>query len=228
MKNLTLVIPVKNETESLPKFLKEVIKMKYKTMLVIDSKDKNSYNSKLYKNKYIQKIIPNKTGYGNALIGGINNVKTKYFCIINADGSMNPADIKNMMKLTNKYSFIFCSRYLKNAGSDDDTLITYFGNKMFSLIGKIFFNLKISDILYTYLIGETILAKKMKLNSHDFRICVELPIKVHKAKINYTDMESYERPRIGGVKKVNALKDGLLILSEMFKMLFQHKPINFK
>ena len=27
MKNLTLVIPVKNETESLPKFLKEVIKM---------------------------------------------------------------------------------------------------------------------------------------------------------------------------------------------------------
>ena len=44
MKNLTLVIPVKNETESLPKFLKEVMKMKYNVMLVIDSKDKNSYN----------------------------------------------------------------------------------------------------------------------------------------------------------------------------------------
>ncbi len=64
------------------------------------------------------------------------------------------------------------------------------------------------------------IAKKIKLNSHDFRICVELPIKVHNAKINYTDMESYERPRIGGVKKVNALKDGLLILLCMFKLFF--------
>ena len=97
MKNLTLVIPVKNETESLPKFLKEVIKIKYKVMLVIDSRDKNLYNSKLYKNKSIQKIIPKKTGYGNALIVGINKVKTKYFCIINADGSMNPVDIKNIL-----------------------------------------------------------------------------------------------------------------------------------
>jgi glycosyltransferase involved in cell wall biosynthesis len=228
MKNLTLVIPVKNEVESLPKFLSEVIKLKYKVMLVIDSKDKNSYNSKLYQHRLIQKIIPKKTGYGNALIGGINKVKTKYFCIINADGSMNPKDIKKMMKLTNKYSFIFCSRYLLNAGSEDDTIVTYFGNRFFSLFGNLLFGLKISDILYTYLIGETKLAKKIKLNSHDFRICVELPIKVHKAKINYTDVESHERPRIGGVKKVNALKDGLLILVEMFKMLIQNRSINLK
>ena len=41
-------------------------------------------------------------------------------------------------------------------------------------------------------------------------------------------MESYERPRIGGVKKVNALKDGLLILAEMFKMLIQNRSINLK
>ena len=97
MKNLTLVIPVKNEVESLPKFLSEVMKLKYKVMLVIDSKDKNSYNSKLYRHRLIQKTIPKKTGYGNALIGGINKVKTKYFCIINADGSMNPKDIKKML-----------------------------------------------------------------------------------------------------------------------------------
>ena len=29
-------------------------------------------------------------GYGNALIEGINNSKTKFSCIINADGSMDP------------------------------------------------------------------------------------------------------------------------------------------
>lgn len=228
MKNLTLIIPVKNETESLPKFLKEVLKMKYKILLVIDSKDKNTYQKKLYQHPNIKKIIPKMTGYGNALICGINNIKTKFFCIINADGSMNPRDIKKMMKMTKKYSFVFCSRYLKNAGSEDDTFVTYIGNKFFSLFGKLFFGLKISDILYTYLVGETLLAKKIKLKSQDFRICVELPIKVHSAKIKYTDLGSFERPRIGGKKKVNAMKDGLLILSEMIKMYFQNKSNNSK
>ena len=83
-----------------------------------------------------------------------------------------------MMKLTKLYSFIFGSRYCQNAGSEDDTIITLIGNKMFTLIGNIFFNLKISDILYTFVIGETKLARKLKLRSDDFKICVELPIKV--------------------------------------------------
>lgn len=228
MIDLTLIIPVKNEIESLPKFLDEVLKNEIKILLVIDPNDKNSYNSEIFNNNLINILVTKNTGYGNALIDGIRQVKTKYFCIINADGSMNPNEIPNMMYLTSKYSFVFCSRYLKNAGSEDDTIITYLGNKFFTLIGKIIFGLKISDILYTYFIGETSLAKKIDLNSSDFRICVELPIKVHLANIKYTDVPSYERPRIGGKKKVNALKDGILILIKMIEMFFQIRLLKNK
>ena len=38
------------------------------------------------------------------------------------------------------FDLVFGSRYEKNAGSDDDTLITYIGNKIFSFLGKIFFH----------------------------------------------------------------------------------------
>ena len=55
----------------------------------------------------------------------------------------------------NDFSFIFASRYLSGGGSEDDTLLTLFGNKFFTLFGKIFYNLKISDILYTYILGRT-------------------------------------------------------------------------
>ena len=47
-----------------------------------------------------------------------------------------------------------------------------------------------------------------------------------KAKIlnmEYSCTPSYERERIGGKKKVNAIKDGLLILSEIVKYLFKGK-----
>jgi len=36
---------------------------------------------------------------------------------------------------------------LLGAASEDDTIITYLGNQFFSLLGRIFFSLKISDIL---------------------------------------------------------------------------------
>ena len=56
---------------------------------------------------------------------------------------MDPKEIKRMMKLTKLNSFIFGSRYLFNGGSEDDTVVTYIGNKVFTLIGNVFFGLKI-------------------------------------------------------------------------------------
>ena len=46
-------------------------------------------------------------------------------------------------------------RYLKNAGSEDDTIVTLIGNKFFSLLGKLLFSLKLNDILYTFVMGKT-------------------------------------------------------------------------
>lgn len=223
IKNLTLLIPVKNEKESLGIFLEKLSKFNYKTILIVDKYDRTDYLKIIKNSRKIKIYKSKKTGYGNALIEGINKINTKFFCIINADGSMNPEEVYKMMKLTKLYSFIFGSRYSENAGSEDDTIITFIGNKIFTLIGKIFFNLKISDILYTFVIGETKLARKLKLTSGDFKICVELPIKVNKSNYSYSDFPCYEFKRIGGKKKVNAIKDGLLILLKMFNLFFS-KP----
>ena len=49
---------------------------------------------------------------------------------------------------------------------------------------------------------------------------------LNRAKIinmEYLCIPSYERERIGGKKKVNAIKDGLLILSEIVKYFFKGK-----
>ena len=216
---LTLIIPTKNEKESLPVFLKELKKYRYKILIVVDPKDPHKY--KIKKNRLISIKKQKKPGYGNALIEGINSTKTKYFSIINADGSMDPKDLDKMLKLCKKNNdFIFASRYLKNGGSDDDTTLTFIGNKIFSLIGKVLFDLKISDILFTYILGKTSKAKKLKLKSPDFKLCVEIPIKQKRMGYNYNSIPSFERKRIAGKKKVNEFIDGLLILFAMFYFFF--------
>ena len=167
-------------------------------------------------------------GYGDALIYGIKNCKTKYFCIFNADGSFDYKDLFKMYDLIKDNDFVFTSRYMPSGGSDDDTIITYFGNKFFSSLGKIFFSLKIDDILYTYLMGKTASFNKLHINSDDFKFCVELPIKMELEKMNYTSIPSFEKKRIGGKKKVNALIDGFLILIEILKLFFNHKILRKK
>ena len=223
MKELTLIIPAKNEPESLPYVLKELEKLNLDFLIIMEKSDFVTINAiEKFKSKI---IFQENKGYGDALILGLQSVKTKFFLIYNADGSMDPNEItKFYFKMTDsKIDLLFGSRYSKDGSSEDDTITTYIGNKIFTLLGKIFFSLPISDILYTYVMGDTKKTLDLKLKKKDFRVCVELPIKAIKNNLKLADISSKEKARIGGVKKVNAFRDGLLILIEMINLFFKKK-----
>jgi len=222
MNDLTLIIPAKYEKESLPKVLDELKRFDVKKNIVLEKSDKltieaiGDYDCNI--------IYQDSVGYGDALKKGIQTVETEFFCIFNADGSFNPDELNNMMSRIkkDKYDFVFATRYEKNCGSDDDTIVTYVGNHIFTLLGKIFFKLRITDILYTFVMGRTSFAKKLELTAKDFSFCVELPIKAKRANYKICTSKSYERSRIAGKKKVNAFKDGLKILLSMIKLFSRY------
>ena len=222
MHDITLVIPAKSEADSLPKVLKELGKFSVKKIIVTQKDDILTIKSiKKYKSKI---IFQKKDGYGSALNQGILSVKTKYFCIFNADGAFNPKYLKKMReKLKKDNDFIFNSRYGKNAGSDDDTVLTFIGNKIFTFICNTLFNLNISDVLFTYVMGSTKAYKNLNIISRDFSFCVELPIKAKFMKYKMLCLPSHERPRIAGKKKVNEFKDGFLILISIIRLFIFKK-----
>ena len=223
MRNLTLVIPAKNEKESLPDVIKEIKNINCQKIIVLASDDLETIDA--IKDLDVKIVYQDNCGYGDAIISGINSVDTDYFCIFNADGSFNPSELPKMIQLleNSNLDFVFASRYQNNSGSEDDTLITFVGNKIFTLLGKIFFKLPITDILYTYVLGRTAQAIKLKLELKDFGFCVELPIKANRMNMKILSSSSYERKRIAGLKKVNAFKDGLSILIHMIKFFFWRK-----
>ena len=218
MTDITLVIPAKFEKHSLPLVLEELKKFSYKIIIVLQENDIETIQS--IKGYDCEILYQKNKGYGDALINGINNTKTQYFCIFNADGSFNPAEINNMHKKLKQENleFVFASRYQKNSGSDDDTIITYFGNFFFTFLGKLLFKLNISDILYTFVLGKTEECKKLKLQRKDFTFCIELPVKSKLMNFKINSIESFERKRLAGFKKVNEFKDVFLILIYMIKL----------
>ena len=223
MSDLTLIIPAKNEKESLPRVLDELKKFNFKKNIILEASDKLTIEA--IKNYDCEIIYQDSKGYGDALKKGIETVETEFFCIFNADGSFNPKELDvmiNKLKM-NKYDFVFASRYEKNCGSEDDTLITFVGNYIFTFLGKIFFKLEITDILYTFVMARTSCIKKLELSAKDFSFCVELPIKAKKDGYKICTSKSFERSRIAGKKKVNAFRDGLRILFSMIKLFFKAK-----
>ena len=133
--------------------------------------------------------------------------------------------LEKFIELSRKYDFIFATRYQKDSGSDDDDWVTFMGNKIFSFVSKIFLRIKLSDILYTYVLCNVEKFNSLHLKRKDFRFCIELPFKISQSKYTYSEFSSYEKKRYGGKKKVNALEDGFIILSEviysMLKIIFK-------
>jgi hypothetical protein len=225
-KEITLIIPAKQEKESLGYVLNELKKYDFKIIIILEESDLDTFEvAKNFKNLVIFQKKTEK-GYGSAILKGLKKVKTNYFSIFNADGSFNPVEIKNMKEILFSKSFdiVFASRYLGfGSGSDDDSLLTWTGNKLFTFLGNIIYRTNISDILYTFILGKTEKIKKLNLKNNDFRICVEIPIKAKKKNLKITDCISYERKRYSGKKKVNEFKDGFLILFYILKFFLEKK-----
>ncbi len=136
MKELTLVIPAKNEAECLPTVLNE-LKIWIEKIIIIPKTDLKTQDA--VKNFDCKIIMQSSDGFGNALIEGIKEVETNFLCIFNADGSFDPKYLKNMLsELLNNSDFVFNSRYENGGGSDDDTFLTLIGNKIFTFICNLF------------------------------------------------------------------------------------------
>ena len=76
MEKLTLIIPPKEEAESLRKVLLELKNYSYKIIIILEKSDIKTLEA--IKNFECKIVYHSGRGYGNALIEGIKNVKTKY------------------------------------------------------------------------------------------------------------------------------------------------------
>ena len=78
----------------MPLVLEELKTYNCKIIIILEESDLETIQSI---NNFNHKIIYQKNkGYGDALIVGLKNVQTDYFCIFNADGSFNPNELKFM------------------------------------------------------------------------------------------------------------------------------------
>jgi len=217
MPKVSVIIPTLNEVENIEKVLREIPKDRVDEILVIDGHSTDGTVELVKKLGYPLIFQPSK-GFGEAFSTGVKEAKSDVIVFINADNSHDPADIPKLLaKIEEGYDMVMASRYSPGAGSDDDTLLHYIGNKIFTFLSNKIHKANFSDILYFFLAIRREVFDKVKTSSSGFEYCIELPIKVHKAGFKIAQIPSFERKRSGGQAKVNAFSVGLKILLAILK-----------
>jgi glycosyltransferase involved in cell wall biosynthesis len=217
---VSVIIPTLNEQGCIGKVLDEIPRDIVTQVIIVDghSTDNTMKEAKSRMKRSDIFFVQKGTGYGNAFLEGIKKVTGDVIVMMDADGSHNPKDIRNIIKKFKEgYEYVMASRYMPGGKSYDDTLIRFTGNMVFTFMTNVIHGTRVSDSLYLYTAISTKALKKLKLKSPGFEFCTEIIVLAHKAKLKFGEVPAIERARYAGKSKVNALIHGFIILKMILK-----------
>ena len=223
---ITLVIPTLNEIEGLKITIPRIDKSLFEEILVIDAKSTDGSVEYIQNQENIKLVTQKSSGLTGAMVEAINLVKTDYVVEFSPDNNCTPEELACIVeKLKEGYDIVVVSRYLGDAVSEDDTLITGIGNWFFSKMIRYLGNYPITDALtmfrgYKVDIVRDKLFKKYLSTGHIFEPLISAYGNLMNFK--YIEIPGTEHKRIGGEaitdNKLNVIKAGISISIMVFRL----------
>jgi glycosyltransferase involved in cell wall biosynthesis len=210
---VSVVIPARNEAESLPHVLPRVPSWVHEVILVDGlSVDDTSGVAKLLAPE-IRIVEQTGKGKGNALREGFVNCTGDVVVAIDADGSMDPSEMDRYVELIAMgFDYVKGSRMLPGGSSEDLTGIRRIGNWMFRTLTNLLNGSRYSDLCYGYFAFRRGTVDALELTGDGFEIETEINIRAHRAGLRIAEVPSIELQRQYGTSQLSAIKDGFRIL----------------
>jgi glycosyltransferase involved in cell wall biosynthesis len=168
-------------------------------------------------------VAQTRRGKGNALACGFAAASGDIIVMMDADGSTCPTEIPRYIgALVSGADFAKGSRFIQGGGSADITRFRRFGNKRLIGIVNGLFSTKYTDLCYGYNAFWRRCLEFMRLPDigaaepqwgDGFEIETLINIRLTASEVKIAEVASYEANRIYGVSNLNAISDGLRVLS---------------
>lgn len=230
---VSIIVPVYNEEKTILKILDKLkrldLKMK-KEIIIIDDGSKD--NSKRIIKDYVKKTKSRDTsfkliskqngGKGSALRKGYEVATGDIITIQDADLEYDPNDFKKLIKpiIEGREKVIYGSRFLKK--HNPKYKIYFLGNKFLTLLTKILYNARITDMETCYKVFRKDVIKNIKLKANHFDIEPEVTAKILKTGTRIKEISiSYSPRSVEEGKKIN-WKDGLQAIFTLFYLKFKN------
>ncbi len=178
---------------------------------------------------YVQKQRGIRQGYAEVW----PYIRGDYVLTFSPDGNSPVKDLSIIIdKVSKGYDMVIGSRYLPPAFSEDDDVITAFGNALFTKTVNFLFSSNYTDVMVLYRIFRKDLIQELDLlNKIPFKFVEKiyftkisfeplLSARVAKYKYKYTEIPVCEPKRIGGERKLQIIRWGLAYYTQFFLEFF--------
>lgn len=203
----SLLIFTLNEIDGMRVIMPQIKKEWYSQLLVIDGGSTDGTIEYCRENGYDIHIQSGK-GTANAFKEGWERMTGDIVVVLSPDGNSIPGAIPALAESVKAYDIIIASRYGKGCKSEDDDIVTAFGNWMFTTMFNLLYRTKITDLLVMYRAYNKARIDQLGLDFPNDAWGTR--ILCHAARKDYFIGEvPFDEPkRIGGVRKMNPLING--------------------
>jgi glycosyltransferase involved in cell wall biosynthesis len=203
---LTILIPARNEEESLPITLENIeknVKVEHELLVVNDhSQDRTVEVVSDFQKKYPHiRCVSNDldAGFTNALKKGFQEAKGKYIVVVMADSCDDPKTINLMYKkIKEGYDVVCGSRYIKGGGKKGGRFWQNFFSKFVCLslyyLGKI----PVHDASNAFKMYRKEAINSIEIEEAGFASSLEIIVKLHKKGYRITEVPTFWKGRVKG------------------------------
>jgi glycosyltransferase involved in cell wall biosynthesis len=237
--SVSLIIPAMNESatltsiiDSVPTYVDEII--------VIDGRSKDNTFEIASNHPRVNKVLRQRSrGKGAALSLGFAVATCDLVAIIDADGSMDPAELKKFLNMFPQAEIVKGSRSKKLGGTSADlTIFRDLGNRVLTKLCNVWFKENWTDLAYGYAVVDRKALGKLGLSSYDemgsvfghksygqgFEIEALIFCRSSKWGFRVLEVASAEHRRISGSSNLRAIRDGFRVLSAIIIEKNRSKP----
>src|SRR3954451_23806833 len=218
---VTVVIPTLNEERNVGWVLKR-LPSEVDEVIVVDGRSTDGTIAAALRARPDTIIVRERTpGKGAALRAGFAAARGDYVVMIDADGSMHPAEIERFVDaLRSGCDFVKGSRFATGGGTADMSRIRKLGNDALRTAVNILYRTDFTDLCYGFIGFRRERLPALRLGSQGFEIETEMIVRAVVASLRISEVASFEAARLHGESNLNAWRDGRRALRTLLRERF--------
>ncbi len=172
-------------------------------------------------------------GIRRAYTEALPHIRGDVVITFSPDGNCIPEAIPQLIeKMKEGYDLVIASRYADGATSEDDDLLTGFGNWMFTTLFNVLYGGRFTDLMGIFRAWKKELFQSLDLDKEEGYFSENwvgidgmgaehlMSIRALKRKLRIGEIPASEPKRIGGVRKMHPVRWGFVILVHTFRELY--------
>lgn len=232
----TLLVMALNELEGMKVIMPRVDRSWFDQIIIVDGGSTDGSIEWAKENGY-DVYVQKKRGFRHAYTEIWPFVEGDVVVTFSPDGNSVPELIPSLIaKMREGYDMVVASRYLGDAKSDDDDLVTAFGNWLFTRTVNLLYAGQYTDVMVIFRAYRKAMASELGLDREDAYVLPEtlfgtkisweplLSVRAAKAKLKITEIPGDEPARIGGERKLQILRWGAAYYFQFIREMWFWRP----